>query len=155
MSVAPDTTAASTLSASPVSPAALRLGYGGLLPFAAGAVLVWLVRADALPYVARGLSAYGALIVSFLGGIHWGLAMRQSVPSSRLLIWGVMPSLVVWPAVLMPPSAGLVIIGVMLLICYAVDRGLYLEQGVAPWLTLRFRLSMVAALCCFVGAAGS
>jgi hypothetical protein len=140
---------------------ALGLGYAGLLPFAAGAVLVWWVRADALPHLphlphlARGLAAYGALIVSFLGGIHWGLAMRQISPSSRLLIWGVLPSLVVWPAVMVPPAAGLVIIGVMLLICYAVDRVLYAEQGVAPWLTLRFRLSTVAALCCFVGAAGS
>jgi hypothetical protein len=141
-----------------VSSVALGLGYGGLLPFAAGAVLVWWVRADALPHLphlARGLAAYGALIVSFLGGIHWGLAMRQIAPSSRLLIWGVLPSLVVWPAVMVPPAAGLVIIGVMLLICYAVDRVLYAEQGVAPWLTLRFRLSTVAALCCFVGAAGS
>jgi hypothetical protein len=142
---------------------ALRLGYGGLLPFAVGALWVWLVRADAWPHawpqawpdVARGLAAYGALIVSFLGGIHWGLAMRQTVPSSRLLIWGVLPSLVVWPAVVVPPGVGLVIIGAMLLICYAVDRVLYAEQGVAPWLTLRFRLSTVAALCCFVGAAGS
>jgi Protein of unknown function (DUF3429) len=134
---------------------ALRLGYGGLLPFAVGALLVWWVRADALPYVGRGLAAYAALIVSFLGGIHWGLALRQTVPSSRLLIWGVLPSLVVWPAVMVPPGAGLVVIGVMLLICYAVDRVLYAEQGVAPWLTLRFRLSTVAALCCFVGAAGS
>jgi Protein of unknown function (DUF3429) len=143
---------------------ALRLGYGGLLPFAVGAILVWWVRADALPYLsylsylayaARGLAAYGALIVSFLGGIHWGLAMRQAQPSSRLLIWGILPSLVVWPALLMPPGVGLVIIGMMLLICYAVDRVLYAEHGVAAWLNLRFRLSMVAALCCFVGAAGT
>jgi Protein of unknown function (DUF3429) len=144
---------------------AQRLGYGGLLPFVVAALLVWLVRADALPYVALGLAAYGALIVSFLGGIHWGLAMRQaatapapapaSAPAPRLLLWGVVPSLVVWPAVMMPPNAGLVIIGAMLLVCYAVDRVLYVEQGLAGWLTLRFRLSTVAALCCFVGAAGS
>ncbi len=136
---------------------ALRLGYGGLLPFAAGAALVWLVRADVLPYVALGLVAYGALIVSFLGGIHWGLAMRQAAPAPapRLLLWGVVPSLLVWPAVMVPPNAGLVIVGTLLLVCYAVDRVLYAEQGVAAWLTLRFRLSTVAALCCFVGAAGA
>jgi hypothetical protein len=134
---------------------AWRLGYGGLLPFAAGAALVWLVYADALPYVARGLAAYGALIVSFLGGIHWGLAMRQALPSTRGLLWGVVPSLLAWPAVMMPPHAGLVILGLLLLLSYAVDRVLYAEQRVAGWLTLRFRLSTVAALCCFVGAAGS
>jgi hypothetical protein len=43
----------------------------------------------------------------------------------------------------------------MLLVCYAVDRKLYPRLGVGGWLTLRFRLSAVAALACFIGAAGS
>jgi Protein of unknown function (DUF3429) len=137
------------------SPWAWRLGYGGLLPFVVGAALVWLVRADVLPYVARGLAAYGALIVSFLGGMHWGLAMRQPTPSTRGLVWGVVPSLLAWPAVMMPPHAGLVHVGLLLVLTYAVDRVLYAEHEVAHWLTLRFRLSSVAALCCFIGAAGS
>jgi Protein of unknown function (DUF3429) len=137
------------------SPLALRLGYGGLLPFAAGALLVWLLRPDARPYAALGLAAYGALIVSFLGGIHWGLAMRLAPPPPRLLLWGVVPSLLAWPAVMMPPPAGLVILGLVLMLCYAVDRLFYAQEQVAAWLTLRFRLSSVAALCCFIGAAGS
>ncbi len=138
-----------------LTPTALRLGYGGLVPFALGALLVWLVREDAHPYVALALAAYAAVIVSFLGGIHWGLAMRHAEPPTRLLVWGVVPPTLAWPAVMMPPSAGLVILGAMLLVCYGVDRRLYAEQGVAHWLTLRFRLSAVASLCCLVGAAGS
>ena len=134
---------------------ALRLGYAGLLPFVAGAVLVWLVRPDVHPYVALALSGYAAVIVSFLGGIHWGLAMRQATPPRAWLVWGVVPSLVAWLALLMPPNAGLVVFGVALLAGYAVDRRLYPVQGVAHWLTLRFRLSAVASVCCFVGAAGS
>lgn len=55
----------------------------------------------------------------------------------------------------MPAYAGLVLLGAMLLVCYAVDRRLYTEQGLEAWLTLRFRLSAVAALGCFIGAAGS
>ena len=43
------------------SPHALRLGYAGLLPFVAGAALIWIVRADAHPYVAAALSAYAAV----------------------------------------------------------------------------------------------
>ena len=125
------------------------------MPFLAGALLVWLVRADAHPYVALALSAYAAVIVSFLGGIHWGLAFTRAPPPTAWLVWGVLPSLVAWVAVMMPPSAGLVVHGAMLLTCYAVDRRLYPQQGAAAWLTLRFRLSTVAALCCFVGAAGT
>lgn len=137
------------------TPTALRLGYAGLAPFVLGALLVWLVREDAHPYVTLALSAYGAVIVSFLGGIHWGLAFRHAEPPTRLLVWGVVPSVVAWLAAMMPPSAGLVILGVMSAGCYAVDRRLYVEEGVAHWLTLRFRLSAVASLCCFIGAAGS
>ena len=134
---------------------ALRLGYAGLLPFVAGAVLVWLVRPEVHPYVALALSGYAAVILSFLGGIHWGRAMREPTPPLPWLVWGVVPSLVAWLAMLMPANASLVVFGLALLGCYAVDRRLYPKQGVAHWLTLRFRLSAVAAACCFVGAAGS
>ena len=139
----------------PPGPLAQRLGYAGLLPFVAGALLVWLVRADVQAYAALALSIYAALILSFLGGMHWGLAMRQTAPSAAALVWGVATPLVAWPAALMPPDAGLVVHGLMFIVCYAVDRRLYPLQGVAGWLTLRFRLSAVAALACFLGAAGS
>jgi len=145
---------------SSTSPTALRLGYAGLIPFVAGALMVWLVQPDAQPpeahpFVVLALSAYAAVIISFLGGIHWGLAMRHSEPPAPLLLWGVVPSLVAWVAVMMPPEGGLVIQGLMLLVCYGVDRRLYPGQGTAPWLVMRFRLSAVAALSCFIGAAGA
>lgn len=149
------TTAASLAPTFLPTPAALRLGHAGLLPFVLGAALTWLVRPDAHPYVTAALSAYAAVIVSFLGGIHWGFAMRQSVPPASLPLWGVLPSLVAWIAVLMPAYAGLVVHGVMLVVCYLVDRRVYPAQGAAAWLTLRFRLTAVAALSCFIGAAGS
>lgn len=143
--------------ARPVDPLTLptRLGYLGLLPFVLGAALVWIVRADVHAYVALALSTYAALILSFLGAIHWGLAMRQPAGHPSVWIWGVVPALVAWPTAVMPPDAGLVVHGLMLLVCYAVDRRLYPAQGVSVWLTLRFRLSTVAALACFLGAAGS
>jgi Protein of unknown function (DUF3429) len=134
---------------------ALRLGYAGLLPFVFGAALIWIVRAEALPYVSASLAAYAAVIVSFLGGIHWGFAFRRSEPPQSLFVWGVVPSLVAWVAVVMPAYAGLVLQGVMLIACYIVDRRVYPAEGAAGWLTLRFRLTVVGALSCFLGAAGS
>lgn len=137
----------------PLSPVALKLGYAGLLPFVAGALLVWIVNPEAHPYATLALSAYAAVIVSFLGGIHWGVGFRDG--DAKLFVWGVVPSLVAWPAVIMPASAGLVIHGAMLWICYAVDRRLYPAHGLGAWLVLRFRLSAVAGLACFVAAAGT
>lgn len=148
------TAAAASLPSSP--PAwALRLGYAGLIPFVVGALLVWIVTLEAHPYVTLGLAAYGATIVSFLGGIHWGVAFREPEPDPKLFVWGVVPTFGAWVGVMMPPSAGLVVLGAMLVACYAVDRRLYPRHGLQRWLTLRFRLSTVAALSCFLAAAGT
>jgi hypothetical protein len=136
----------------PPNPVALKLGYAGLIPFVLGALLTWLVRDDAHVYTVMGLTNYAAVIVSFLGAIHWGLAFRQSIPSPSPYVWGVVPSLVAWVASMMPPYAGLVVHGVMLIVCYLVDRRMYPALGASAWLTLRFRLSAVAALCCFLAA---
>ena len=140
------------------SPVALRLAYAGLFPFMLGALLVWLFGGrypEEHAFVTYALSAYAAVIVSFLGGIYWGFAFREAEPSARTFAWGITPALVAWVGVLMPAYAGLVIQGAMLVICYSVDRRFYPQHGAAAWLTLRFRLSAVAALSCFLGAAGS
>ena len=139
------------------SPLVRALGYGGLIPFAGLAALLWLLPPDLVVWVAMGLSAYAALIASFLGGIHWGLAWARTLPGAEPagihLLWGVVPSLLAWPGLLMPPDAGLAWLGLVLLVCYLVDRRLYPPTGLGHWLKLRFRLSTVAALCCFIGAA--
>lgn len=134
---------------------ARRLAYAGAAPLVVGALLVWIVDIDVRPYAALGLSAYAALIAAFLGGVHWGLAMRANESPPAAFAWAVLPTLVAWPAVLMPPSAGLALLGTLLVGCYLVDRRLYPRYGVAHWLTLRFRLSAVAALSCFIGAGGT
>lgn len=137
------------------NPVARKLAYAGLVPFVLGAALVWLVRPDAHPHVVDALAKYAALVVSFLGGIHWGLGMRQGVPSPSPFGWAVVPALLAWVAVVMPAYAGLVVQGVMLIACYLVDRKTYPALGASAWLTLRFRLSAVASLSCFIAAAGS
>ena len=136
-------------------PWALRLGYAGLIPFVFGAALIWLVEASALPFVMLALAGYAATIASFLGGIHWGLAMREGQDGDLFpYLWGTIPAVLAWIAIIMPPWAGLVVLGVLLLICYAVDRRLYGRYHLEGWLPLRFRLTLVASLSCFFGASG-
>jgi hypothetical protein len=134
-------------------PLAHRLGYAGLLPFVAGALLSWMVRDDAHPYVLLALAGYAAVIVSFLGGVHWGLGMHAGIGTAQPYVWAIVPSLVAWVAVVMPAYAGLVILGLMLTVCYLVDRSTYPTYGLSAWLTLRFRLTIVATLSCLVAAA--
>jgi hypothetical protein len=137
---------------SPTIPIAQWLGYGGLIPFVVGAALVWLIQPEWRPFTTAALSAYAAVIVSFLGGIHWGIGFRDGTP--RLFLWGVVPSLVAAATLLLSPRHGLLIHGLMLLACLAVDRHVYRAHGLGEWLSLRWRLSLVAATACFVAAPG-
>jgi Protein of unknown function (DUF3429) len=133
-------------------PIALWLGYAGLIPFVAGAALSWQIPLESRPFTVAALSAYAAVIVSFLGGIHWGIAFRDGAP--WLFVWGVLPSLVAAAALMLSPRHALLIHALMLLLCYAVDRRVYPAHGLQAWLSLRWRLSLVAAMSCFVAAAG-
>lgn len=149
--------AAASASPLPLNPIALRIAHLGLVPFILGTVLVWLIgdrNLEAHAFVTLGLSAFAGLTIAFLGGIYWGLAFRQSIPSPQPFVWGMVPMSVAWVGVVMPAFAGLVLHGVMLVVCYLVDRRLYPALGASAWLTERFRLSAIAALCCFLAAAG-
>jgi hypothetical protein len=136
-----------------------RLGYAGLIPFVGLTLLLWLVHADLQPFVALGLSAYGAVIVSFLGGIHWGIGLRYAATEtpghSFHLVWGSAPPLIAWVALLMPAYAGLPLLGLVMVGCYAIDRKTWGDAGLAHWLPLRLRLTVVATLSCVLGAAGT
>jgi Protein of unknown function (DUF3429) len=128
----------------------LRLGYAGLLPFVFGALLAWLVHPEVHPFVLSSLAAYAALIVSFLGGIHWGLGLLRREAGSARFVWGIAPMLLAWLGLLMPSDAGLTVQGVLLIVCYLVDRRIYPELGLQAWLPLRLRLTGVASVSCFM-----
>ena len=63
------------------------LGYAGLLPFLLTAALMWFATDAGIAATAhKMLIAYGAIILSFLGGIRWGLCIgpaRRTRPESR------------------------------------------------------------------------
>ena len=130
-----------------------RLGYGGLIPFGVFALLMWLVTPEVHPLVAIALAGYAATIVAFLGGIHWGIGLRHDSPQRRFhMIWGVIASLLAWIAVIMPAYAGLPLLALMLVGCYLVDRKTWPTAGLAPWLPMRWRLTVVTSLSCFLAA---
>ena len=130
-----------------------RLSYAGLTPFILLPLLLWLVDDQLHPCVSIALTAYAASIASFLGGIHWGMVFKESDEHNNLhLLWGVSLPLLSWLAVVMPAYAGLPLLGVILIVAYAVDRKSYPSAGLKHWLTLRFRLTVVASLSCFLGA---
>lgn len=132
------------------SATARALGLAGLLPFVAGAAALWWMPDAPGVDIATALAAYGATIVAFLGGLHWGLAARGA-QSAAQYAWGVVPSLVAWAALLLPRHAGLAVLAGALVACYAVDRRVLRAQGLAGWLPMRALLTAVAAASCLAG----
>jgi hypothetical protein len=128
------------------------LGGSGLVPFVVGATVVSLGPPVWQDAALRALIAYGAVIVSFLGGIHWGSPTGAAHDSARL--WGVVPSLLAWPLLLMPSSRfALIGVAAALALCWAVDRARFPAMGLSALLPLRTLLSSVAILSCLVAAA--
>ena len=131
------------------------LGYGGLIPFLA------LTPASLLDHHhgalwSDALYAYGAIILSFIGALHWGLAMSQPELSERQrsawFVWSVIPALIAWPAILFSPllAAPLLVFG--FIAHHLQDRRLARQARLADWyLPLRLRLSSVAIVCLIAG----
>jgi len=135
------------------------LGYGGLLPF------LVLTPASLLDHHhgavwSDALYAYGAIILSFIGALHWGLAMTLPELSERQrsawFAWSVVPALIAWPAVLFSPplAAPLLVFG--FIAHYLQDRRLARQARLPGWyLPLRLRLSSVAVVCLVAGVFAS
>ena len=138
------------------------LGYGGLLPFGAMAGLLVLGGVhSALWWTA--LLAYGAVILSFVGALHWGFALAMpglgAAQRRGLYVWSVVPALVAWPAVLWaaPGASALLVVGFVM--HWVQDRRLVAQGGAAAlpawYLPLRTQLTLVASVCLLAGAAAT
>jgi len=123
------------------------LGLAGLLPqvavvaFVAFGIEVELAQVFAL--------AYGSLILSFVGGIWWGLAMHRPRRQGRLGSIAVMPS-VLAALLALESMTGilsirwtLVVLGSALICTLLIDRYI-VRLGEAPsgWMALRVPLSI-------------
>ena len=129
------------------SPTAKLLGFAGLIPFIALSVFQLLFPSS--PHkemVMLSLTAYGATIVSFLGAIHWGLAMQQDLSHRYLLVWGVIPSLLGWLSLLLDPINGWLLLVATLWLCFLVDYKIYPTFQLTSWLPMRFTLTSVASM---------
>jgi len=133
---------------------AIWLGGLGALPFIGLALLSILTDFnDAAALLA--LSAYGAVILSFLGGIHWGLAIGRApnAPSTSALILSVVPSLVGWVGLLLDRQTGLLLLAAGVAAMFFVDANLT-RRGLAPaWYPrLRLPLTLTVVTCLFATA---
>ena len=83
--------------------APLALTLAGMAPFAAGAGVMWAAQADPVLQAQSGLAllAYGAVILSFVGGLRWGAEVAgREAPRAAVLGLSVLGSLAAWALVL-------------------------------------------------------
>lgn len=145
---------------------AYALGFAGLLPQAAAAVGVFRGGPDWVVYAVVVSFSYAAVILSFLGGIWWGFAMRRERGQAWLAALSVMPSLVavaLVAAMLAAGKAGIasedyylwahLALGAALIATLPVDAHLA-RSGEAPTGWLRFRTALSVGLAALTVAAG-
>lgn len=107
--------------------AALIPGVLGLIPFWGLALLVAMPLNIPAELAMFALVTYGAIILTFVGAIWWGLAVHapDSTPRSWMFIWSVIPSLIGWSGVLISDVAGIPMIMIGLLMQWALDLAVH------------------------------
>lgn len=119
------------------------IGYCGLIPFV-GLSLWYAMTDDAAraTFILNALMAYAAIILSFVGAIHWGRSLHEPhmVRSNLLQIISIIPILLGWAALMLPAQAGLAILIAGFALIYLFDRIQYRELY---WMQkIRFNLTM-------------
>ena len=133
---------------------ATLLGLGGLIPFlACGFGAVWLLQPVNAARLLAGLITYGAVILSFLGAVHWGAVLEDEVglADRPRLVLGVLPALIGWAALLIflehQPIAALALLVAGFLAVQAFEgraaRAALIPRG---YLVLRWVLTTVVVL---------
>ena len=131
------------------------LGYGGLLPFI-GLVAAHLMQPPVSAPWSQWLLAYGAVILSFVGALHWGFAMtieRLGLKGrAQRFAWSVVPALIGFTALVLSTPLGLSLLVVGFALAYWQDTVLCNRVSIAAWYPrLRMRLSLVASVCLLLG----
>ena len=124
--------------------AAWRLTALGLLPFIGGAIC-HLLRFSPFGWQPLGIVlAYGAVIVSFMGGTVWTRALIIS-GNSHLSVWflalSVMPALTGWGALLMQGKEGIILLVAAFVGLLKIESTLYNIELIPQW-WWRLRLRM-------------
>jgi len=133
------------------------LGGLGALPFIGLAGAMPFLTGGPRNLAADALVAYGATILSFLGGIHWGLAIAPQSGAGRprltaRLIVSVIPSLAAWAALLVADTSGLFILALAVAAMLWVDLRATRAGEAPPWYpNLRIPLTCIVVAALLLG----
>ena len=120
------------------------LGVGGLIPFWGLSIVP--IFDDTLVYLVTELQVfYGAVILSFLGGVHWGVQLVKGEKTNwKQLAWGVSPSLIGWLALSLPIKWGIIALVIGLVISLIVDLRFFNAPSYHCYKQIRLLLTIMA-----------
>jgi len=130
---------------------AVLLGVSGAVPFIVLALASWIAAETTALVAVEWVLFYAAVILSFIGGAHWGFASvyldnRRTAALSRLLVFSVLPSLIGWAALLFPAPWSAGTLAAAFVAILPLDRWAQ-AHSFAPewWMRLRLPLSATVA----------
>lgn len=119
------TTLATTTDQNAIPLSALLPGIAGLIPFWVLALSSVLPTGIPALIALIGFVTYGAVILSFVGAIWWGLAAAApGGPKAMMFLWSVIPALIGWFATLVATDLGVLILAAGFLLQWLFDAGL-------------------------------
>ena len=129
------------------------LGYAGLLPFIALALATSIDFSLPLkPHYL--LITYGAVILSFMGAIHWGVAISSKSELGQLQLGlSVLPALLAWAALMLPLVYGYSLLILSFISLCIFDKYVNKHDMLPSWyLPMRIILTTGVVLCLIVAA---
>ncbi len=114
----------------------------GTLPFIACAFVLMFGNTFGLglfrPLAVQAITTYAAVIVSFLGGIQWGIGIstleQQPHTARSLFMLSIVPSLLAWAMLFLPASTSRVVVAIFLVgLVWIIDALLHLQKVIPAW----------------------
>lgn len=120
----------------------------GLTPFIVALVFTIHPSLSPLPQarLEPAIIGYGALILSFLGGVRWGLRLQGGAGSDLTFIMGILGALGGFATLLMPYTIGLVVLA----IGFALQGAWDVWSGGVPAFYARLRGVMTWLVCVII-----
>lgn len=145
--------------ACPIPTVPRALGAAGAVPFLILTAMSW-VQGPLQAPSQFALMAYGAVILSFVGALHWAFAMiadgLTERERTRHYLWSVAPALLGWIALLLPPVSSLILLIAGFWSHYLLDQKLAARAVLPDWyLPLRLGLTLTVSLALLLALAGA
>lgn len=123
------------------------MGFGGLVPFIVCPALMYFGGGGVAITALFAHAVYAGVILSFVGAVHWGLAMRED-RSPYWYVWSIIPAILGWLAIiLLDIQFSLVALAIGFTLSWSVDRQAHARGLIPNWyMTMRHILTTGATI---------